>query len=198
MTGQITQRLPKGLRPRTFNFEVNVEWGAEPPTATYTIFDTKNKLLESITATAGAKPTLVRNQPAGFPPVTQPQWNDHIQETDMTWLDATMAFLWWDNPTLAGEDQIKGRLADRVDLFPPTPIPNCAKVRIWLDREVKLLLHAEEFSPDGKTNRRFWVRAVKKFNERWMVKTFEVESHGTGQRTRLDIKDVVGLNDGED
>ena len=190
MTGQLIMRLPRGVVSKSFLFEVFFEWGAEPPVAIYKIFDMKTNLLETVHATAGHTPTLKRTLP-GSDEVTNPEWNERIQGTDLTWLDATVAFLWWKDPTLANKtERIKGRLCDIVDIFPPTPVPDCAKVRMWLDREVKLLMQAEEHSPAGKTNRKLWVRAVKKIRGRWMIRDMEVELRGTGHRTRLHIEDV--------
>ena len=196
MTGRIIMRGPKGIISKQFRFDVFVEWGAEPPIAVYKIFDMKGNLLETVTAKAGnalslTPPSLTRVLP-GSDAESSPPWNERVQDTDVTWLDVTLGFLWWQNPTLVGKtEKVKGRLCDIVDLFPPIPVPNCAKARVWLDREVKLLMQAEEISPAGKTNRKLWVRAVKKIRDRWMVRDLEVETHGTKQRTRLHIEDVV-------
>ena len=190
MTGRIIHRGPKGIVLKEFPFEVDVEWGAEPPIAVYKIFDTTNNLIETITAKAGFVPSLTRVLPDSDT-VSYLQWNERVQGADVTWLDVTLGFLWWQNPTLVNKtEKIRGRLCDIVDIFPPTPVPNCAKIRIWLDRETKLLMQAEEHSPTGRINRRLWVRAVKKFNGRWMVRDLEVEMQGSGYRTRLHIEDV--------
>ena len=194
MSGTITMRRPRGLGESSFGYSVRIDWGAETPTAVYSILDPEtDALLETVTAlyTAhDAPPVLSRTTGPDKAPADAPQWNDRIQKTDVTWLDVSMAFLWWRDPALAGTQTVKGRLCDIVDLYPPTPVPGCAKMRVWMDRDVKLMLRAEEFDPDGKSNRRLWVRAVKKFDDRWMVRDIEVETAGTRMRTRVHVDDV--------
>ena len=192
MEGDIVMRRARGTPVRKLKFKVEIAWGATPPTAVYEIYDEEDggKLIETVTATAGQTPTLARTLTEARTPAEPPEWNERIQGTDVTWLDATMSFLWWDNPVLSGEASVQGRTCDRLDLFPPVPVPDCSAVRIWLDRDVKLLLQAEEYNLKGDLNRKLWVRSVKKINGRWMVRNIEVESRGTRLRTLLHVTDV--------
>jgi hypothetical protein len=191
MQGRLTMRRPRGFASKEFDFEVDLNWGGEPPMARYVVSDLKGEVLEQVIARGGATSELVRLVGPQGEPAPAPEWNDRIQGSDVTWLDVSLGFLWWKSPTLAGEATVKGRLCDIVELEPPMPVPNCAKVRIWLDRELKLLLKAEEVDPQGHTTRLMWVRAVKKIGNRWMVRDIEVETRGSGHRTRLHIADVA-------
>lgn len=199
MSGTITMRRPRGVAESTCGFSVRIHWGAPQPVAVYSIFDGKTgALLETVTArytSADSQPTLARTVGPAETPADPPQWNDRIQNSDVTWLDVSMAFLWWRDPALAGTQTVKGRLCDIVDLYPPMPVPDCAKMRVWMDRDVKLMLRAEEYNAEGKSNRRLWVRSVKKFDGRWMVRDIEVESAGTRMRTRVHVDDVLPAPD---
>lgn len=191
MTGWISMRKPRGIVSKKLGFRVELHWGGIPPLARYTILDSKNEVLEQVIVRRGAEVELARLAGPNLEPAQTPEWNASIQDSDVTWLDVTLQFLWWKNPVLAGEETVKGRLCDILDVFPPDPLPDCAKVRLWLDRETSLLLKAEELNAKGDLNRRLWVRSARKMGDRWMVSDLEVESRGSGHRTRLHITDLV-------
>ena len=188
MNGWIMMRRPKGMDAKEFDFTADIEWGAEIPSAEYAVSNRGGNLIETVSITRSpAGPEILRTTGPEKKASSAPEWNEKIQGTDVTWLDVSLGFLWWKNPKLAGEDEVKGRLCDVVELEPPVKVPGCAKVRVWLDREVKMLLQAAEISADGRENRRLWVRSVKKMNDRWMVRDIEVQSRGTGHRTRIHV-----------
>ena len=51
-------------------------------------------------------------------------------------------------------------------------------------------MQAEQLDPQGNTVRRMWVQRVKKTGDRWMIRDMEIESLGSGHRTRLTVDDV--------
>jgi predicted aldo/keto reductase-like oxidoreductase len=56
-------------------------------------------------------------------------------------------------------------------------------------------MQATQNDEAGKETRRLWVRAVQKLevaenDERWVIKDLEVETTGSGHRTRLHFEDV--------
>lgn len=191
MVGRLTMRRPRGMVSKEFDFRVDLNWGAVPPTARYTISESKGAVLETVIARGGDAPELVRAVGPQSEPAQPPEWNDRIQGSDVAWLDVTLGFLWWKSPRWVGEATVKGYHCDIVELVPPTPVPNCAKVRVWIDRELKLLVQAEEVDPAGRVTRQMWVRAVKKIRDRWMVRDLEVQTRSSGHRTRLHVADVV-------
>ena len=85
---------------------------------------------------------------------------------------------------------MKGRNCVLLDVVPPEPDAGCAFVRLWVDSEIAFVLQAAQFGADGVERRRLWVRGVKKAAGRWVFKDIEVETHGTGHRTRLHFDDV--------
>lgn len=195
MEGRLIMRRPKGLVSKEFKFRVDLDWGANPPLARYTLSDVKGTQIETIIARGGDQPELLRMLGADGAPGESPQWNDRVQGSDVTWLDVTLAFLWWKSPTIVGSETIKGRLCDIVDIIPPVAVPNCSRMRIWLDRELKLLMQAIEINESEGINRKMWVRAVKKNGQQWMVRDLEVQGSGTGHRTRLHIESLTPAAD---
>jgi len=195
MKGRLTMRRPRGFASKEFDFHVMANWAVDPPVIQYAVYDLKGNLLEQVAAQGGVNPQLMRVTGPQLAPAPAPAWNERIQGSDVTWLDVSLGFLWWKNPRLVGEEKVKGRLCDIVEVDPPLPIPGCDRVRIFLDRELKVLMRAEELNTVGQTTRRMWVRSVKRMQddsgeERWMVRDLEVETHGSGHRTRLHINEV--------
>ncbi len=189
MSGVMIKRRPRGIVSARHTITVDLHWGAEPPIARYTIATTDGTILEQVIARGGERVELLRLRGPLLEPAPAPDWNDPVQDSDVTWLDVTLGFLWWDTPRWIGEDTIRGRLADVIEVTPPEPIPNCARMRLWIDREARMLLQAEEIDAGGIVQRRMWVRAVRKIEDRWMVRDLEVERRGSGHRTRLHVSD---------
>ncbi len=195
MKGRLIMRRPRGFVSKEFDFHVIANWAVDPPLIQYAVYDLKGNLLEQVAARGGARPQLMRVMGPQLDPAPAPEWNDRIQGSDVTWLDVSLGFLWWKNPRIVGAEKVKGRQCDIVELEPPLPIPGCDRARIYLDRELKVLMRAEELNAAGQTTRRMWVRSVKRMkndsgDERWMVRDLEVETHGSGHRTRLHVKEV--------
>ena len=65
----------------------------------------------------------------------------------------------------------------------------CLKVRLWIDRDIRMFLQAQQVDENRAVARQMWVRSVKKMQGRWMVQDIEVEARGSGHRTRLHVTD---------
>ncbi len=192
MTGTLTMRKVYGVELKKFNYVVAIHWGAEEPRATYEILTTNNERLETIVAVRkpGEPLELARFEGANRKAAEAPALNATVRGTDITWLDITLDFVWWHNPILAGTGKIKGRPCDILEVEPASPMENCAKVRLWIDREQKLVMQAAQVDEKGREVRKMWVRAVQKIDKRWVLKDIEVETLGSGHRTRLHVDNV--------
>jgi hypothetical protein len=62
-------------------------------------------------------------------------------------------------------------------------------VRVWVDRKTGALMQAEELV-SGKAVRRLWGTRIKKFGQRWMANVMEVETVGSGHRTKITVEEV--------
>lgn len=198
LSGRLTMRRRYGIEISEYNFQANVCWGIAEPYATYKFYTLKNELVDHVTIkrnTAG-EITIFRNMktPAGaqIPP---PKINDAVLGSDVTWIDATMDFLWWKNPENFGKGEVKGRNCNIIKLSPPEPTKSCAYGKVWIDNAYNVLMQATQNDENDKETRRMWVRAVQKMevaedDERWVIKDLEVETTGSGHRTRLHFDEV--------
>jgi len=192
MFGTLTMRKAYGVELKKFAFIVSIHWGAQPPTATYEILTTDGEAVETVTAVRHDDGHLEMSRFSGpeKTPRETPVLNSAVLGTDITWLDITMGYVWWRNPTLNGTGKIKGRLCDILEVEPPSPMMGCAKARLWIDREQKMVMQAAQVDEKGRETRKMWVRAVQKIDNRWVLRDVEVETMGSGHRTRLHIDDV--------
>jgi hypothetical protein len=126
-----------------------------------------------------------------------------IQESDITWADLTLSFLWWRTASMAGEETVRGYSCYIVDVVPPESVSTTntntgmpyASVRLWIEKKNRVMLQAEGRAKDGTPVRTMWVKSVKKINERWMIKDMEIQGYPDVHRTRLHIEDVQPVTD---
>ena len=107
--------------------------------------------------------------------------------TDVTWSDIALDYLWWDDFSFDAEregETVHGQICAVVLLKKGE-----RTVRVWVDRKTGALMQAEELK-DGKTVRRLWGTRIKKFGERWMANVLEVETIGSGHRTKITVEEL--------
>ena len=108
-----------------------------------------------------------------------------ILKTDVTWSDITLDYLWWDDFSFDGEregETVHGQVCSVVAMRKGDRM-----VRVWIDRKTGALMQAEEFG-GGKPVRRLWGTRIKKFGDRWMANVLEVETLGSGHRTKITVE----------
>lgn len=116
-----------------------------------------------------------------------------IMGTDVTWSDLTLDYLWWDDVSFDAEresETVHGQKCCVIVLKSADRI-----VRAWVDRKTGAMMQAEEIA-DGRPVRRLWGTRIKKFGDRWAPNVLEVETLGSGHRTkitveRLDVKETT-------
>ncbi len=110
-----------------------------------------------------------------------------LLDTDVTWSDITMDYLWWDDVSFDKETEeksVQGILC-RVLLLKDGD----RAVRVWIDRRTGAMLQAEELI-DGKVKRELFCTSLKKFGERWAPKHIEVGPPGAKYRTKI-VVDIL-------
>ena len=110
-----------------------------------------------------------------------------ILGTDVTWSDLSLEYLWWDDFAFDAEreaESVHGQKCAVVLLK-----RGDRTVRAWVDRKTGALMQAEELR-DGQAVRRLWGTRLKKFGDRWMANVMEVETIGSGHRTKITVDDL--------
>lgn len=121
------------------------------------------------------------------PTSTSDRASTAILGTDVTWSDVTLDYLWWDDVsfdlTREGET-VNGQVCMVLVLK-----KDDRAVRVWVDRKTGALMQAEELK-NGEAVRRLWGTRLKKFGERWMANVMEVETLGSGHRTKITVEEL--------
>ena len=110
-----------------------------------------------------------------------------ILGTDVTWSDLTLDYLWWDDVSFDAKregETVHGQVCTVIVMKKGERL-----VRVWVDRKTGALMQAEEMK-NGKAVRRLWGTRLKKFGERWMANVMEVETIGSGHRTKITVEEL--------
>lgn len=188
ITGSLISRKQRGIVVKEVPYSIELRWGENPAKAKYTLFDTFGRTLRELNITRSADGRLTMsvtdsNGATNAPPAL----TDSVEGTDITWLDITLSYLWWQNAELAGEEEFRGSLCDIVLVRPPEPLDGCSAMRLWVDRKYGFFRQAEQLNEQGERVRWMWVESVGKINDRWMIRNMEVKRPATGLMTKLHV-----------
>jgi len=201
VSGELIVRRRKGVEVRRLGFEMYLNWGVQPSIARYTIRDAFGEDVERLTVERDARGLPTFRYAAGPPlaPAATPPLFDTIQQSDISWMDLALSFLWWPGGELVGREEVRGRQCFVVEVPAPASARGASEgasavpydaVRLWIDEDMRMLLQAEGLDAEGSVVRRLWVRSFKKSDDRWMIKDMEVESYPVARRTKLHVSDV--------
>ena len=110
-----------------------------------------------------------------------------ILGTDVTWSDITLDYLWWDD--FAFDEELESESVHGQKCAVVVMKRGDRTVRVWVDRKTGALMQAEELSA-GRPVRRLWGTRIKKFGDRWMANVMEVETLGSGHRTKITVEEL--------
>ena len=110
-----------------------------------------------------------------------------ILGTDVTWSDITLDYLWWDDFSFDAEREAESIHGQKCAVI--VMKKGERSVRVWVDRKTGSLMQAEEFAADRPV-RRLWGTRIKKFGDRWMANVMEVETLGSGHRTKITVEEL--------
>lgn len=90
-----------------------------------------------------------------------------------------------------GEEEVRGRPCNIIEVSAPDgKNTGYSKAKLWIDKEIMMLLQAEGYGMDGDLKRKLWIESFKKIDDRWMVKDMEVQSYPSVHRTKLRVNEV--------
>ena len=107
--------------------------------------------------------------------------------TDVTWSDITLDYLWGDD--FSFDDEREGETVHGQICAVVVMRKGDRTVRVWVDRKTGALMQAEEFA-GGRAVRRLWGTRIRKFGERWTANVLEVETIGSGHRTKITVEEL--------
>jgi len=211
VTGELLVRKRRGVLLASLGFELQAHWGGKPASASYTVRDAFGHSLEQLTITYA--PETSYRYATGDPLQEAPlgSLSQVIQDTDLSWMDLTLAFLWWPDGDVIGAENLRTFDCYIVEIMAPSAAANpagppdaaaaplapltarpspYARVRLWISKKSHLMLQAEGYAGDGTLMRRLWVQSCKKINDQWMIQDMEVQHYPAVHRTKLHVDDV--------
>jgi len=190
--GKLTVRRRRGVVVSEYGFEMNMRLGSRIPEATYVILDAFGSPLESLSIQHGPNHSNTLNYTKGVDhsPAPLSDLSQGIQNSDISWMDLTLSFLWWPGGTVIGEDSIKGFDCYIVEVeAPESSAGPYSRVRLWIAKKMHMMLQAEGYAGD-RLVRRLWIRSCKKIDDRWLIKDMEIQQYPVRHRTKLRVLEV--------
>jgi hypothetical protein len=222
VSGELLVRKRRGVPVASFGFELDADWGATPAQASYRIRDAFGQTLEQLTITHDRDTAYQYATGDPLQPAELPNLSGSIQGTDLSWIDLTLAYLWWPGGKIAGEESIRSFDCYIVDIpapgngsqrsgvrgqkseteitphspqsTPPSPQSTYSRVRLWIGKKARMMLQAEGYDANDEIVRRLWVRSCKKVDDQWIIKDMEVQHYPVVHRTKLRVNEVKAKN----
>jgi len=163
-----------------------------PTLARYTVMDAFGRDREQLSVHRESGPPTLDYQ-AGNPlaNAVPPSLGAPVAGTALTWMDLTLAFLWWPDSKTIGITEVRGQQCYVVDAHAPAGgLAPYASVRMWVDVKASMMLQAEGSDALGEPIRRIAVKSFKKINDEWMIKDLEIRELKTDRTTILRIRDA--------
>lgn len=179
LTGSLKVKTKNGFTQASMPVVMELDWGADTPTAKYTI----DRELLTITW-QGDQPGYAFSNPANQPTST-------ILDTGITWADLSFSVLWWPGSTLIREEKKINRDCYVIDV----PVPNSENImRLWIEKKMGMLLEAQTLDAKQKELSRMKIVSIKKMDGMWVAKDLELRDKKTGSKTTLQISDLEWKN----
>ncbi len=175
LTGSLKVRTQKGFTKANLPVEMELNWGAAEPSATYRIGE------ESLGITWNDdRPSYQFSNSENSP-------TNHILGTGMSWADLSFSVLWWPDAKLVKEDKKINRECYVVDV----PVPDSKNtMRLWIEKKMGMLLEAQTLDAAKKELRRMKIKSIKKIDGMWVAKDLEIADKQSGNKTTLQITDL--------
>ena len=128
--------------------------------------------------------------------LTPLNFDKKVLDTDLTYEDLALRFLYWSRARITEEETIKTRRAWKLRCDAPGRRSEYSSVNLWIDKESGALLKAEGYGWDGNLHKRFDVISAQKIEGAWYLKQMRIEtldpaSNRVRSRTYLEIKGVA-------
>jgi hypothetical protein len=172
----LTGRLRTGPKSIPFKLTISgdtVRWDfSDPPQALLLRLGEKDSRLEEIGK-------------AGPQKITAARFDDKVRDSDISYEDLAMRFLYWPEAKVEGEQTMLLTKCWIVRVEPPSKGDSqYSAVKLWIAKQSGALMQAEAFGRDGKLARRFKVIAGQSLGEGvWLLKEMRIESMTPGQGT---------------
>ena len=155
--------------PVTVPFRLVIDAGViryefkEPPLSLVLRLGEKNSQFQEVTRGGAEKVKAAR-------------YDTKVRDTDISYEDLAMRFLYWPEATIVGEESKLTRRCWKMEVKPGDTESQYSRVMLWIEQQSGALLQAEAYDKAGKLERRFSVRKFQKSDEAWILKEMRIEA----------------------
>ncbi|MHA3773299.1 outer membrane lipoprotein-sorting protein [Verrucomicrobiota bacterium sgz303538] len=111
--------------------------------------------------------------------VTPARYDTPVRDTDLSYEDVSLRFLYWPNARVEGEDTMLTQRCWVISVTPGKADSQYSRVKLWITKESGTLLQAEAYDQAGNFARRFSVKSGQKVQGQWFLKSMRIESAPT-------------------
>lgn len=128
--------------------------------------------------------------------VTAAKFNQPVFDTDLSYEDLALRFLYWPEAKVIGDDAIVAHSCWKVEVRPAEKDDSqYTRAVLWIGKDDGALMKAESYDARDKWARRFTVRSVMKRDGLWLLKQMRIESaagrSADPKPTYLEIEDIT-------
>jgi|GEM_PF-1571794 len=158
--------------------EIDLNWAAAQPTATYTLLDNRGlpTLAMRVVWVPNQQPIIEFRSGSSLTLVPDVRITDKILDLELTWSDLALSFIWWRNGrTLGGGIKKLNRRCFLVEV----PAPHWEsrlynKAQLWIDDNERMVVQGQTFTAAGRPLRYFEVDEIAQWKkDHWMAKKLE-------------------------
>jgi len=189
--GQILSGGRLGKLERVCYIEMSLDFGADPAIVHYKISDTFGTPLEQMTISMSEGGETEYEYETGnpFKSAPAPQPTGVIRDTDVTWNDLSLLFLWRSDGRTAREENLRGRDCYILEF----PRNEGGIQSVWIDMQMLVLIQMEELDCGGRLQRRMIVKNIKKISDQWMIKNLEIRAYPSLHHTLIRVDEVIPM-----
>ncbi|MEG1479612.1 MAG: outer membrane lipoprotein-sorting protein [Kiritimatiellia bacterium] len=205
--GTLTVAEERGLNTIARPYTLTLDWNGTDPKAVCTLFLEKGSttVVQRATLTRrGNEKSMVTLMNDKGESVSNVRFNTPVGESDVTWMDLSLDYLWWKNARFLTEAEVRaGDTADHslgfrcgsrnclvIEVQPPDPIPGCKAVWLWIDESSGYMVQAAQIGSSGSLQRKMWIQRVGREEGRWVPREFRVKTSAQRRQTSLYVRNV--------
>lgn len=190
--GQILSGGRLGKLERICYVEMLLDLGRDPALVRYRMNDAFGTPFEQMTisVTEGCEAEFEYETGNPLRPAACPPPAGMIKDTDVTWSDLSLLFLWRTDARTLREESLRGRDCYVLEFS----CDESGIKTIWIDMQMLVLLQMEELDADGRLQRRLTIKNIKKISDQWMIKNMEIRAYPALHHTLIRIDEVITRN----
>ncbi|MDG0993347.1 MAG: outer membrane lipoprotein-sorting protein [Akkermansiaceae bacterium] len=110
-----------------------------------------------------------------------------ILDSDVTYEDLSLRFLYWKDATIMGQEKIKMQQCHKIRLVNPTNDGRYSIVYVWVHQKFGALMQVTGYNRDGKLLKRFHITDIMEVNKVQTIKKMNIETY------KPDSNKVIGI-----